>query len=197
MPEYDPDEAKRHVAVIQRQLDTTAAEIRADKSLTDAGRRRELALATLRARRSADDARQQHAAEREQKLAAARRVAFGSLVPVGGADALSARDAADRAAKLTNSADASAALSQAILLDDRPYAKAIAAHAYSRGWSAVAEKYGDEFGCRSFVDELSSIPSGPMTEAADRIVWRVKPPEELRGVDDAGIQGLADAKVSE
>ncbi|OBH23788.1 hypothetical protein A5693_09595 [Mycobacterium sp. E1319] len=173
-------------------------EIRANRSLTQEGKRRELALATLSARRSADKARQERAAEREQQLATSRRIAFGNFAgDMTAADAMSARDAADRAAKITNHAAAKAALSQAILLDDQPYAKAIAAHAHSRGWSDVTNTYGQEFGVQSFIDDLNNIPSGPRTDAADAIIWRVAPPDELRHYSNEALQQLADSKVGE
>lgn len=196
MPTYDSDAAKRTAAGIQQRLNESVAAIRANKSLTPEGKRRELALATLAARRNADRGRQEHAAEREKQLATARRIAFGSLAQMEGADALSVRDAADRAAKITNPDAAKSALSNAILTDDRVFAKAVAAHAHSRGWSTVAAQYGDEYGVRSFIDDLDDIPSGPKTELADQIVWRVAPPTELRGYSDPALQQIADAVVA-
>jgi hypothetical protein len=180
MPTLDYDAPRRQVAAIQRQLDATVRDIRNNKNLTDSGRRREIAAATLAAKTKAAQHRQEHVSAREEQRQMAERIAFGHA----GGDPT----ASDRLAQ--------AMLSRAILDGDEPLAKAIGAHAYAKGWGAVVGKYGATYGRESFITELDSIPAGPSTDLADQVAFRVKAPAELQGYGDADLQRLASTEVS-
>lgn len=197
MPTLDYTDAREQIAAIQRQLDATVADIRANKSLTDLGRRREIAAATLAAKTKADQHRQEHAAARAEHRQMAERIAFGH---VGGdataSDRLSMRDAHDRAARADGETEARAMLYRAILDGDEPMARAIGARAHARGWGDVVRKYGVTYGRESFISELDSIPAGPATNLADQVAFRVKAPAEVQGYKDADLKRLVDAEVS-
>lgn len=197
MPELNYDEARRQVSAIQRQLDETVANIRANRSLTDLGRRREIAAATLAAKDRAAQHRQAHAAARTEQRQMAERIAFGHAGDTPSAsDHLAMRDAHSRADLVDSETDARAMLDRAIRDGDEPLAKAIGARAYQRGWNAVVGKYGATYSRESFINELDSIPAGPKTELADQLAFRVKAPAELQGYRDADLKRLASTEVA-
>lgn len=112
-------------------------------------------------------------------------------------DQISARDAADRAARLDSADAAKALLDRAILHTDEPLAKAVASRAHERGWNDVVGKYGQTFDRQVFIDRMDEIPSGPRTSAADNVIFRVRPPRELDGHrSDNDLQRLVDQQVS-
>lgn len=196
MPTVNYDSARPIVDRIQRQLNETVAEIRADKSLTAAGKRIQMARATVEAKKLAGAAMEQHATERAQRAESARKVAFGSFGD-SASDRLAMRDAHDRAAKIEKVADAEAMLARAIRDSDQSLAKAVAARAHERGWNSVANTYGTTFGCQTAIDELRVTPSGPHTATADRLMFRVRPPQELDAYrSDTDLQRLADADAA-
>lgn len=189
--------AKSQVAQIQEQLDARVAEIRGNRSLTAAGKRREIAAATLEARRLADTAKSAFAAEREQRRDSMRRIAFGNYSnDVTATDHVSMRDAHDRAAKLEKADDANTLLERAILDSDEPLAKAVAARAHERGWGDVVRRYGAMFDRQTFIDKLAEEPAGPNTRLADDVVFRLRSPQELNGhTSDTDLERLVDTEV--
>lgn len=197
MPTTDYSSSKRLVADIQKRLDQAVSEIRANRSLTEAGRKREIAKSVLEARKQAASAKSSFAAQRDSQRDGMRRIAFGSTTfDPSPADQISVRDAADRAAKLDKEDDAKSVLAQAILHNDEQLAKAVAARAYDRGWGDVVGKYGQTFDKQVFIDRLDEIPSGPRTDTADGLIFRVRPPQELNGyVSDHDLQTLVNQEV--
>lgn len=198
MTTIDYTAAKAQVARIQEFLNVKAADIRANRSLTDAGRRRELAAATLDARKQAHAAKAQFATERAQRRESLQRIAFGNPANhLTEADRLSMRDAHDRASRIDSEADATAMLKRAVLDGDESLAKAIGARAHERGWAAVVNEYGLRYDRQSFINELDETPTGPMTSTADAIVFRLRSPAELHGyASDTDLQRLVSTEVT-
>lgn len=198
MTTIDYTAAKGQVARIQESLNVKAADIRANRSLTDAGRRRELAAATLEARKQADAAKSQFAAERAQRRESLQRIAFGNPVNhLTEGDRLSMRDAHDRASRLDSEDAAKAMLNRAVLDGDESLAKAIGARAYERGWDAVVSEYGTRYDRLSFINELDETPMGPLTSTADAVVFRLRPPAELHGyASDSDLERLVSSEVT-
>lgn len=100
-----------------------------------------------------------------------------------GADAstiLVYRDAEDRAAKLTNTREANAMLTRAIERGDTLLARAVAGHAFGNGWHDVTETYAEATGLSDTLDELTDLPSGPMTSLAEAALFSVPAPPEVR-----------------
>jgi hypothetical protein len=164
----------------------------------ETGKQREIAVATLKAKQEAAKAKADFTAERESQREGMRRIAFGnSSFDTSSTDQISARDAADRAARLDSADAAKALLDRAILHTDEPLAKAVASRAHERGWNDVVGKYGQTFDRQVFIDRMDEIPSGPRTSAADNVILRVRPPRELDGHrSDNDLQRLVDQQVS-
>ncbi|WP_145013438.1 hypothetical protein [Mycobacterium marseillense] len=198
MPTLDYTTARAHVARIQQSLDAKVADIRVNKSLTEAGKRREIAAVTLEARKQADAAKAQFATERAQRRESLNRAAFGNPANhLTEADRLSMRDAHDRASRLDSEDAAKAMLNRAVLDGDESLAKAIGARAYERGWGAVVNEYGTRYDRLSFIDELDETPTGPMTSTADAIVFRLRPPSEIQGyASDSDLERLVSSEVT-
>ena len=196
-PKADYESAKRTVATIQRELNEQVAEIRGNRSLTDGGKKREIAVATLKAKKAAAEAKAAFVAERQSRREGMQRIAFGNTdTGTSSADQIAARDAADRAAKLKGEDDAKAALEQAILHNDTGLAKAVAAQAHQRGWNGIVDRYGSMFDRQVYIDRMDEIPVGPKTELADNLVFRVKPPRELAAHrSDFDLQRLVDGQA--
>jgi hypothetical protein len=187
---------KATVAAIQRDLDAKIADIRASKSLTTAGRRREMAAATLKAKQAAAQAKQEAAARREQERETAQRFAFGNVTDTSASDRLSARDAEDRARKIIGAKDAKAVMQQALLHNDKDLAQAVAARAHSRGWGDVVGQYSAAYGSQTFIDDLEQIPTGQKLPLVENILFRVRVPKELMNlVGDNDLQRLAESEV--
>jgi hypothetical protein len=193
----DYTDARQQVARIQQRLNETVESIRANRSLTAAGRKREIAAATLEARRKADQLRNEHAAERQEYRYTRQRIAFGKYTGATGSDVIADRDARDRAAQLKAPGDAKAMLAKAILHNDESLAKAVAAHAYDRGWRGVVERYGEAFDRQVFIDQLDDTPVGPRTDTADRIIFHIRNPQELGTASELELQTTADQTVAD
>jgi hypothetical protein len=184
------------VAGLQRQLDQTVAGIRSNKSLNHAGRRREIARATLEARKQAAKHKAEFVAERERQRDAMARIAFGSYTDNNGSDLIAARDARDRADGLETPEAAQKMLDAAFLNSDEPLAKAVAAKAYSRGRRDVFDRYGSMFDRQHFIDKLDELPSGPNTSTADNIMFHIRAPREVGEVSEYELEQVASREVS-
>jgi hypothetical protein len=192
----DYTQSKAVVAGIQQRLDETVAGIRSNKSLNEAGRRREIARATIEARKRAAKQKAAFVAEREQQRDAMRRIAFGNCSDdTNGSDLIATRDARDRAEKLETPEAAQKMLDAALLHSDEPLAKAVAARAHSRGWREVVDHYSQMFDREVFIDRLDEIPSGANTSTADTLVFRVRPPQELLGTRESDLEQIATTEV--
>jgi hypothetical protein len=70
-------------------------------------------------------------------------------------------------------------------------ARAVAETAFQRGWLDVAHDYADQTGRRNLLDALVDTNTGPRTNIADSVVFRVRNPEELDGATEATLRELA------
>ncbi|CDM76131.1 hypothetical protein [Mycobacterium marinum] len=198
MTSIDFSAAKSRIMSIQQRLDAAVEQVRSNKSLTEAGRKREIAIATMKAKREAHKAKEEFVATRELERQTLRRLAFGSSVSekTAGIDRVSMRDALDRAGALDTEQSAKDLFERAVLHNDDDLAKAVASRAHERKWNDVVTSYGKTFGRQRFIDQLDEIPSGPNTDAATNVAFRLQNPRELRGnTAEHQIQQLATAEV--
>jgi hypothetical protein len=196
MPAIQLDEAKRKMSAIRDTLGREVDTIRNNANYSDRGRARETAKALLAQRERAQELRDSFSTDNDTVPVKLTAKMFG--VP-SGADAstiLVYRDAEDRAAKLTNTKEAKAMLTRAIERGDILLARAVAGHAFGNGWNDVTETYAEATGLSDVLDELTDIPSGPMTRLAEAALFAVPAPPEVRrfvtGHSDDELRRLAE-----
>jgi hypothetical protein len=117
------EESRRRISRIQARLDEQIESLRANTSLTDQGRRAEMAKAVVEAKQMADRVKTEAVTARTQRRNELTRYLFGLKPEEGGI--LTLRDAQDRAAKLETAEAAGAALRRAQLAGDHSLVKAI------------------------------------------------------------------------
>ena len=136
-------------AKIRQQLDNDLQRIRNDRSLSSTGRAQQVARAWKVATAGMEGLRINTDGAAALTAFDVKRKVFGSE-GVTGADAISQRDAADRAAQLRTGDEALALLHRAEYSGDSHMAKAVAAHAFdqassnfigSADWSKVLDAY--------------------------------------------------------
>jgi hypothetical protein len=194
----DYDEPKQKIAAIQQRLNNTAYEIRTNRSLNAQGKQREIARATLDARRSADKLRAELVAQREKRRAELGRILFGAAIDAPHAELMALSDARDRAGRLESREPAAAMLRDAFQSCDTTLAKAVGRKAFDKGWDDVASQYADQWDKRVFLDRLNETNSGPMTNMADSAVFKIHSPDEIRSITyDTDLQSLAEMEVAE
>ncbi|OYN78897.1 hypothetical protein [Mycolicibacterium sphagni] len=180
------DEHHRRIASIQSRLDNTIESLRNNSSLSDRGRRAEMARATVNAKQMVDRLKTEVVTARNQERERLEMHLFGLASDQGGIAA--ARDAADRADKIEGPDVAAAALKRAQLMSDKSMQRAIAYRATTKGWNNVVDQYVDGLGAEGIptalsLQKLAEIPGGPGTNLADAAVFRVREPRELLGAD--------------
>jgi hypothetical protein len=189
------EESRTKIRGIQSRLDRTVESLRSNTSLSEKGRRVEMAKATVEARKMVDRVKAEVVTARKQTRDQLVRHLFG-LAP-GEGDILAMRDAQDRAAKLETHEAASGALRQAQLAGDRSMAKAITHHAVTNGWTGVVDQYVDGLPVTEStpvalsLQKLAAVPAGRNTTAADSAVFHLRLPSELFGAHDSDLERLA------
>lgn len=176
----------------------TAAEqrIRADKLLSDEGRRRQLAEAWLRATRGADEARERHATEAAEGIRRARARLFGDGLLRGDPAALlvARRDAADRAERAERPEDLQRLADRAMADDDDQQLRQALRVAWDRtspmtsGWRAPVEKIlSARPDLRSLADDLLVAQAEAKQDNTAVIAagLALSKPAELRSIDPA------------
>ena len=175
----DYDDKKAAVARIQRRLDEQLDTIRNTRSYSDKGRKAEMAKAVLAARAQVEELRSGFVAERETRRKNLERIAFGIIGEPSAFDLMAARDAQDRAAKISTAEDAKAMLHRANQSNDESLAKAVAQAAFNKGWTEVANNFADMWDKRGALDLLGDTNAGRNTTLADATVFRIRNPAEL------------------
>jgi hypothetical protein len=193
----DYDAVREKVATVQQRLNSTINEIRDSRSYTSQGRRVEMAKAVLDAKNSVAKIRDQHVADRNARRDRLERLAFGMVGDVDSSTLIANRDARDRAAQINSEEEAAAVLHDATQLNDSSLAAAVGLRAYNRGWTDVATSWANAWDKTAYLDMFDGIPNGKNTTAADAVVFRVAPPQELGGlVGDIDLENLANAEVA-
>jgi hypothetical protein len=195
-----PEKFAERVVKIHESLSRTVAAIRNDPRLTPEAKRQDIAKVYISARSdmatvSAD--LEKHESSEVDRIA--RRV-FGNA-PSTGSDVIAARDADDRAARITSPDEAAAALARAEKNQDQILARAIALRASEEatsplghpGWSSVLASYsGSRPGVASDVETLAAVTSNSTAKIMSRgMIMSVDRPGELGGLTNPQLAALA------
>lgn len=188
------DEARQKIAAIQQRLDVTVRELRDNHAYSPSGRRTEMAKAVVAAKKESDALRNKFIAARNLRRESLQKSLFGDLSTASSLEVANMRDADDRAERLENVGAAQALLDRARQRGDGVLARAVARHAYNQGWRDVIDTYAEQTGSitKGLLDELVGIPAGKNTDTTDALVFRVRAPQELSGMDsDAALERYA------
>ena len=192
----DYDAVREKVAGVQQRLNANITEIRSNRSFTPQGRKREMARAVIDAKANLAKIKDQHVADRNARRDRLERLAFGQVGDVDPQTLIAIRDAQDRAQRIETEDDAAAMLHRATQTNDTTLASAIGLRAYNRGWTDVATNWAEKWDKAAYVEMFHDVPNGKNTQAADAMVFRVRPPEELGGlVGDSDLENLANMDV--
>lgn len=187
---------------IREQYNRQIERIRNRQDLTDQAKQ----VAMARAHRSAseriaatrDADRQQY----ETRKATLEKRLFGNR-ELSGMDALSARDAREKAAKLTDPQEAQAAYSRALRDGDREYARAIASHAadqasiplFGEAWLPVVETHAENTpGYGANLQEFRSLREPGTYD--DTTYMTPDVPQELGRMSVQQVNTLADSELT-
>lgn len=176
---------------VRRQVQERIDAARKDISLSDEGRRREMARAVVPARKQLEALRAEHAREQDEALRSAARAVFGPPKYLsGGGDpamrAFSYRDAVTRAGELNTGDEAGRLFELADATEDDLFARALAGRAVDAGWRDIVEAYGElDPGWAKAVRDYQAILAGRgpgLEQSIGRsIMFRLDVPAELKG----------------
>lgn len=188
------------VARLQQNLTATVERINSNRTLSTEAKRVAIAKVYRDTRnqiQAASQAALDHVTNERNRLA---RKLFGHEGDADPTTVIVRRDAADRAAKLTDPNEAQRALQRAEANGDVHLAQAIAAHAQAHMWSDVVSSYltaRPEAG--EAAQQLNALPDP--NDGAWRIqhamTYAVMPPAELGGMPDYAIDRLADTVLDD
>lgn len=147
MPMNENDRAT--VSSIRKLAAGKIGSIRADSSLSDAGKRQQIASVHHMASQQLQVERDRIASRDTSRKGKLERDLFGITPNALGADVISYRDAVDRASRLENATQANDLLSRARATGDKALERAVFAHAYEMGgpgpigqpWNELVEAY--------------------------------------------------------
>jgi hypothetical protein len=187
---------------IRQRLEAKLTAIRSNMDLSQQGRRRLIAAAYKDAAGKLSDLSENF--DRTASLTAeqtARDLFGGSYLT--GADAISQRDAEDRAAQLENGDQALALLARAQRNGDQHLARAVASVAFERSqhpltaptWQPVVQAFADANpGTAAKLQQLADLRRDQTTNGLTNAILLSTPkPSELDGLNDGQIQELADS----
>lgn len=163
-------------------------------------------VALARALRTARDGLQALADEQvtaaTKRRQALERAMFGSVDHVTGPAALSRRDAADRAARIEDPAEALALLQRSTRAGDEDLCQAIAAHAADLArepkWAAVVNTYAESRPkAAEALAELQQLPDyrNPVTKLRHAAEHFVTPPTEIGALAPHQVDALAASDI--
>lgn len=191
----NPGTPERRDAFAVRDLDQKQmATISADPNLTVEGKRAAMAGPHLTAKAKVAALGQAEQDRLATDTVKAENLLFDRSPSMAGSDAISARDAADRAEQLRTPADAAKLLGRAHATGDTALAGAVAAHAHGQGWGQVVATHAATSRARQAAYDglmASGAPGGRSDQMTRRMVFSVPPPTELAGLRDAQLRTLA------
>ncbi len=189
---------------IRQAHDDRNLSIRSRAELTPEAKTALLAKNYLAAKESMAALQQTAGADTSEQRTKAERSAFGTNGLPGdpATVAVSYRDAMDRAATLTSSADATALLARADRAGDEPLARAVAGHAHDAstsplgrldpGWSDVVDTYtATRYAAGRAVDTLRALQPGATNSTRSMFAFVLPKPSELGSTPDYQMGALA------
>lgn len=180
---------------IHRALSTEIARHRANKSLSAEGQKRYIAAAYVRAKAKLQQIQQAERTTNATTRSSLERRLFG--VP-NGVDAISFRDAQDRADRLENVDQAKALLARAHRNGDVALERAVLGKGFEVGWVEVVDAYIE---CRpadtEAIDQLIGLnateagTTGAAARLTENATYNPGMPTELQGLGDLRVAALA------
>lgn len=178
-------------AAVRRALSREVEAIRADDRLSADGKRGAIARATLSARADMRTLRQGADAREEQERHEAQYRLFGVGTRGVGTDLLAARDAHDRAERITSPAEAAQLLDRAERTGDISLGRAVFARVFdmsigggelSGQWGTLGAAYLDKHPeAREDADLLAALASPSVEDRGrDRLATELMLPDEVR-----------------
>lgn len=177
--------------------------IRADKRLTEQGKRQAIAATYLEAKQQLGALKNDESTKRTNEIGSLRRLLFGTAGTADAQTAISYRDAQERVGRLAldESDKAAKLLDQAMLSGDDVLVKAVIQRALDAQWADVANMYIEKhpyYGQK--LEELWNL-EGDSSEGIDTVafinstVFHLDKPGEISGYfDDARIEAVANGE---
>jgi hypothetical protein len=200
-----PDGIAEKAAGIQRRLNQSVAAVQSNDNLSAEGRRKQLATDYLDAMTAMKKLRESLEAEEEQTADDLSVDLFGSASSLG-ADAISVRDADDRAAQLKTKDEALALLTRAESNGDQVLARAIALRAFTKAqqplggsaWASVLDTYtASRPVIATKMAKLAEARRSSVEKSFGRsIIFSPNKPRELERMSDSQIQAAAGGAFS-
>lgn len=183
---------KDQAARIHQTRDNAINSALANQSLSAAGQRLAAATAQLTAQRSMDALQNNFESGAQLTATDLERRLFGSPTPVTGADAVSMRDANDRASQLTDPGEALSMMQTALMTGDDLLARAIARQAYGMrnsplgalgGWGDVLDAYAEQN--PTFASQLrqySDATASALRDSVDGLIFYLPSPSIIADI---------------
>jgi hypothetical protein len=192
----DTPEREQAARVIANANSRYAA-VRTRTDLSDLGKSANIAAMHLRTKAKLTGLAQSEKDRRASDRKDAETTLYGlPRQPLSGADAISQRDAADRAAALSTPTSAATLLDRAQRSGDVHLASAVAQRAAQSGWREVLKQYvGDDAGKREALDTINThnaTVDTPQDKMTADMIFRSGTPPEVKGLSQAKLQELAD-----
>lgn len=166
---------REQMSRIRASLDNQVSQIRESRTLSDHGRKLEMAKALGEHRKKAAGLREQFGAEAKARRKELHQRLFG--LPSGG-DVLAFRDAADRADQLSKAEDAQKMLERAELAGDSLLVRAITGRAHERGWHEVTQNHFADTPLADNLAELENLRGGS-NSIGEAALFGLFPPSEI------------------
>lgn len=188
---------REQAARVQADATRQYATIRGRSDLSGVGKASHIAAVHLATKARLADLEQSEKDHRASDLHDAETALYErSSRPATGADAISQRDAADRAAAVATPSKAQALLGQARRNNDVHLASAVAQRAVDNGWRDVINSYvGDDADKRQALDTITDHQNrvgAPGDKITSGMYFRSGTPDELRGMSPAKVKTLAE-----
>jgi len=200
------DAVRQKAEGFHADLNASLKAIRENADLTREGRQRQIAASYLRAKQGLDQLRQEFMDGAVHDAKIHSKDIFGAACAIG-ADAISVRDAADRASRLTDADEALGLLQMADENGDEVLARAVAQQSYraakqatfgDEGWTSVLGEYlGSRPEVAAKLSELESAQANDLeTNFRNEGVFFLGPPSEISQFSESALAGIATQEVS-
>ncbi|HEY3530391.1 MAG TPA: hypothetical protein VGK78_14690 [Nocardioides sp.] len=199
-----PEDVQAKAGKIQDDFNTTVRAIRSNGDLTQEARLRRLAQAQAEAQRAMEDVKASWLGTSTDTAETLTKRIFGSS-GMAGADAISARDAADRASRVETAGEAASLLEMAENNGDEVLARAVAMHAFgmrhdilSGDWGSIVDAYASTRpDVAEQIVELANVQRDTvMTNVAAAFVFSIHTPPELDSLTGTQVRALVDGAPS-
>ena len=190
---------RQQIIDLRAEYNRALDDVRGDASLSELGKTQMIALAWTNTRAEIARLEQLDFDTNVKRYNDIERQVFGTAA-TSGADAVSFRDATDRADKLDSPEAAARALGNAELSGDAILAKAVVMRAWQAGWDAVVDRYAVNH--PTVTDKLTELAAlrhhldSRVSRLGGNIGGSLHKPTELQGKTADEIRRLAEAEPS-